>query len=157
MIGYGYEDRRGRAITLREVDGDNWRSVADLAPRDDQRAFVAPLAARYLLLSTLESDWTSLAIYADDEVVGHAMWGVDDDGSHWIGGVLVDAGAQGAGIGAAAMKTLIEWLRKRPGTPAVRLSYHPTNTAAARLYTTLGFQLTGDVDGDELVAEYRGS
>lgn len=155
MIDYGHTDRRGRAITLREIDVDNWRSVADLAPRDDQRAFVAPLVARYLLLSTLESVWTSLAIYAGEEVVGHAMWGVDDDGPHWIGGVVVDADSQGAGIGAAAMRTLVEWLRKRPGQPIVRLSYDPANTTAERLYAVLGFRPTGAVDGDEIVAEYR--
>ncbi|WP_374323310.1 hypothetical protein [Streptomyces sp. AP-93] len=34
-------DRRGRRITLRPVDAENWRAVADIAPHDDQREFVA--------------------------------------------------------------------------------------------------------------------
>ncbi|MDG4808431.1 hypothetical protein O7634_16905 [Micromonospora sp. WMMD1120] len=51
MIDGGHRDRTGRRITLRSVDDDNWRAVADVAPRDDQRRFVAALGARYLLLS----------------------------------------------------------------------------------------------------------
>ncbi|GAA0368726.1 hypothetical protein GCM10009541_08980 [Micromonospora gifhornensis] len=56
------------------VDDDNWRAVADVVPRDDQRDFIAPSAARYLLLSLREGVWHSLAVCADEEVVGHVMW-----------------------------------------------------------------------------------
>lgn len=38
---------------------------------------------------------------------------------------------------------------------AVRLSYHPDNVCAARLYTSLGFTPTGAIEDDELVAELR--
>ncbi|MER5845463.1 GNAT family N-acetyltransferase, partial [Streptomyces prasinus] len=31
------------------------------------------------------------------------------------------------------------------------LSYHPDNTPAARLYTTLGFRPTGDFEDEEVV------
>lgn len=37
----------------------------------------------------------------------------------------------------------------------IRLTYHPANTAAARLYAAPGFRETGASDGDEVVAEYR--
>ena len=91
MIDSGLRDRAGRHITLRPVDDDNWRDVADVAPRDDQRAWVPALAARYLVLTMRSDVWTSLAVYADETVVGHAMWGVDDDGSRWIGGMVIAA------------------------------------------------------------------
>ncbi|CAN5889779.1 hypothetical protein BH23ACT10_BH23ACT10_34510 [soil metagenome] len=94
MIDAGEADHLGRRVSLREVD-DNWPCVADVAPRDDQRTFVFPHAARYLLLSFLEGEWRSLGIYADDDVVGPVMWAVDDDGgSHWIGR---DGGRRGGG------------------------------------------------------------
>lgn len=156
MIDTGESDRLGRRVVLRQIDVDSdWRSVADVAPRDDQRAFVFPLAARYVLLSILEGEWRSLGIYADDDVVGHVMWAVDDDGSHWIGGLMVDAAEQGHGVGAAATRTLVAWLRARPHRPAVRLSYHPDNMAAAALYAALGFAPTGAMADDEVVVEYR--
>lgn len=154
MISAGLHDRRGRAVTLAEV-GDAWRSVADVVPRDDQREFVFPMAARYLLLSLLETDWHSLAVLADEQVVGHVMWGIDDDGSRWIGGLMVDAAEQGVGVGRAAARTLVQWLRDQPGCAAVRLASHPDNVAAVRMYSSLGFVATAEMDGDEVVFELR--
>ncbi|MGC4805430.1 GNAT family N-acetyltransferase [Micromonospora sp. DT233] len=156
MINSSLRDRAGRRISLRPVDDDNWRAVADVVPRDDQRAWVFPMAARYLLLSARGGTWTSLAVYADETVVGHLMWAVDDDGSRWIGGMMVDAAEQGRGVGAAAVTTLADWLRAQPGCVAVRLSYHPENRAAAALYPRLGFTPTGEREDDELVAELTG-
>jgi diamine N-acetyltransferase len=153
MIDAGQTDRRGRRLTLREIR-DDWRAVADVAPRDDQRRFVFALAARYLLLSHLEDDWRSLGVYADDTVVGHVMWAVDDDNSHWIGGLVIDAPQQGLGIGTATMATLMPWLLARPACDVVRLSYHPDNAAAARLYARLGFAPTGEAVDDEIVVEH---
>jgi diamine N-acetyltransferase len=153
MIDHGLRDTAGRHVTLRPVDDHTWRAVADIAPRDDQRRFVAALAARYLLLSTREGVWTSLGVHADETVVGHVMWGVDDDDSHWIGGMVVDAGEQGRGVGRAAVRTLAAWLAAQPACRAIRLSYHPENTAARRLYESMRFVPTGAVDGDEIVAE----
>ncbi|MFE9205919.1 GNAT family N-acetyltransferase [Micromonospora sp. NPDC007230] len=151
MIDSALRDRAGRHVTLRPVDDDNWRAVADVAPRDDQRAWVPALAARYLLLTMRSDVWTSLAVYADETVVGHVMWGVDDDGSRWIGGMVIDAAEQERGVGRAAVRTLADWLAIQ-GHP-IRLSYHPDNTQAAALYRSLGFHPTGATEDDELVAE----
>ncbi|HEX5566323.1 MAG TPA: GNAT family N-acetyltransferase, partial [Streptomyces sp.] len=43
-------DRQGRRVVLEEITDENWRDVADVAPADDQRRYVAALGARYLLL-----------------------------------------------------------------------------------------------------------
>ncbi|MFI2434388.1 GNAT family N-acetyltransferase [Streptomyces sp. NPDC018693] len=153
MITLGFLDRSGRRVALREVDDDNWRAVADVAPRDDQRRFAPALAARYLLLSMREGVWHSLAVYADDSVVGHVMWGRDDDGSHWIGGMLIDAAEQGRGLGRAAARTLMGWLADRADCQVLRLSYHPDNTVAGELYASLGFRTTSAVEADEVVVE----
>lgn len=154
MIDYGHLDRTGRRITLRAVDDDNWRAVADVAPEDDQRRYVAALAARYLLLSMRGNAWKSLAVCADEAVAGHVMWGRDDhDGSYWIGGMLVDAAEQGNGVGRAAIRTITAWLAEQEGCQVVRLSYHPENTPARQLYESEGFLPNGVVDDDEIVAE----
>ncbi|MFH9608154.1 GNAT family N-acetyltransferase [Streptomyces sp. NPDC017448] len=153
MIDHGHIDRTGRPVTLRAVDADNWRAVADSAPRDDQRDWVPALAARYLVLSSREDDWNSLAVVAGDEVAGHVMWARDEDGAYWIGGMLIDAAHQGAGIGRAAVRTLAAWLSARGDCTAVRLSYAPANEAAAHLYASLGFRPTGEDEDGEVVAE----
>ncbi|SDK09038.1 GNAT family N-acetyltransferase [Streptomyces indicus] len=152
MISENLRDATGRRVTLHEVTADTWRSVADMAPHVSQRAFAPALAARYLLLSLLEDTWTSLAVHADDTVVGHVMWARDQDGSHWIGGLLIDASEQGKGLARTTMRTLLPWLAAQPGHFTTRLSYAPANTAAAALYESLGFRPTGTVEEGEVVA-----
>ncbi|MEE1927309.1 GNAT family N-acetyltransferase [Streptomyces sp. TRM 70351] len=155
-IDYGHRDRRGLPVTLRPVTDDNWRAVADVAPRDEQRAFVAALAARYLLLSLREDVWHSLAVRTGDRVTGHVMWALDEtDGAHWLGGMIVDADHQGHGTGRAAVRTLVRWLADHQDCREIRLSCHPANTAAAALYTSLGFVPTGDYEDEEYVTALR--
>ncbi|MFD6041079.1 GNAT family N-acetyltransferase [Streptomyces koyangensis] len=147
-----HHDRTGRLVTLAPVTDANWRAVADLAPHDDQRRFVAALGARYLLLSLREEVWTSLAVDAGDRTVGHLMWAYDaDEDAHWIGGMLVDAAEQGRGVGRAALNVLLDRFAADPGCREIRLSVHPDNTAATRLYTALGFRPTGLLEDDEVV------
>ncbi|MEU2391459.1 GNAT family N-acetyltransferase [Streptomyces sp. NPDC007369] len=149
-------DRQNRTVTLEDITDANWRDVADVAPADDQRRFVAALGARYLLLSMRGGLWNSLAVRAGDEVVGHVMWAYDDeDGTHWIGGMIVNEPEQGKGVGHAAVRALVQRLAALPDCREIRLSYHPDNTPAARLYTTLGFAPTGDFEDEEVVAALK--
>ncbi|MEU6310865.1 GNAT family N-acetyltransferase [Streptomyces sp. NPDC047014] len=148
-----FTDRQGRTVVLDEITDENWRAVADVAPADDQRRFVAALGARYLLLSMRGGLWNSLAVRAGEVVVGHVMWAYDEEGgAHWIGGMIIDAAEQGRGVGRAAISALIARLTALPSCREIRLSYHPRNTPAAHLYTTLGFAPTGDAEDEELVA-----
>jgi len=152
VIEYGKRDRRGRAISLREIR-DDCKRVADIAPKDDQRQFVPALAARYLLLSDREGVWKSLVVYADQDVVGHVMWARDTDGSYWMGGLLVDQSEQRLGVGRSTVETLFVWLSEKSDCQMVRLSYHPANLAAEHLYSGLGFVASGAMEGDEIVVE----
>ncbi|MGH3348218.1 MAG: GNAT family N-acetyltransferase [Nocardioides sp.] len=141
-------------LTLIPVTAANWRDVADLAPRDDQRRFVPALAARYLLLGTLEDTWHNLGAFEGGTAVAHVMYGTDpDDGSRWIGGLLVDAAHQGRGVGRRVVELLVERLRAEPGP--IRMSYHPDNEASRTLFSTFGFTDTGEMADDERVMELR--
>ena len=140
------------SVTLVEVTADNWRDVADLAPRDDQRSYVAPLAARYLLLGVYGDTWHNLGAYDGTTPVGHVMWGTDEDGSRWIGGLLIDAAHQGRGLGRAVVQELVRRLQAA-GVAPVRLSHHPDNVASRALFESLGFRPTGVVEDGEVVME----
>ncbi|MFH8617293.1 GNAT family N-acetyltransferase [Streptomyces sp. NPDC017979] len=147
-----FTDHQGRAVVVEEITEDNWRDVADVAPADGQRQFVAALAARYLLLSQRGEVWTSLGVRAGDDIVGHVMWAYDDDhDAHWIGGMVVGAAEQGKGVGRATLGAVIEHLSALSGCRQICLSYHPGNTSAGSLYTSFGFQPTGDLEDDEIV------
>jgi len=140
-------------VELEPVTAANWRECAALTVRPEQTRFVAAVTY-YLCLCAYGSTWHPLAIRRDGTVVGFCMWGVDDDASRWIGGLLIDAAAQRSGIARCAVLHLIEQFESEPDCLEVALSYSPDNTAAKDLYASLGFRETGETedDGEEVVA-----
>ncbi len=145
-------DRPVVAVDLVEVTAANWRDVAGVTPQPGQERFVAP-TTYYLCLAHYGQIWHPLAIVVEGKVVGHVMWAIDDaDGSHWIGGFVIDGASQGRGVGRAALETLISWLAAKPNCREVALSYELDNLVARKLYADLGFVETGEWEDDELVA-----
>ena len=142
-------------ITLRPVDRDNWREVAKLKVSEAQSEFVAePLY--YLSLCHYGEVWNPLAIYLDEQVIGFMMWAEDpDDGSCWLGGILIDSAYQRRGYGRQAVLTAVDKLSKKHGFHHFALSYQQANTTARQLYTRFGFVETGEQEGDEIVARLR--
>jgi diamine N-acetyltransferase len=143
-------------VRLVEVDADNWRACAALRVAEEQRRWVADVTY-YLCLCTYGGTWHPLAIQLENDVVGFLMWGVDDDHSRWIGGLLVDAAHQRHGVGRAAVIEAIRLLIAQPDCAGIALSCHPANHAARSLYGALGFADTGETadDGSELVSRLR--
>ena len=138
-------------MELREVDAGNWQACAAIRPAPGQEHLVAPVAW-YLCMCHYEQVWRPLAICDGGAVVGHVMWAVDpEDGSHWVGGLVVDAHRQGRGNARAAVTALLERFRAAGATEAA-LSYRSDNERARRLYAALGFRETGERSDDELVA-----
>lgn len=143
-------------VTLRPVDAGSWRDVAALTVAPGQERFVAA-PAYYLALCAYGDVWRPMAVQdADDLVVGFLMWGIDEqDGSCWLGGVLVDRSQQCRGVGRAAVAEALRTLRPTTEAAGYALSYHPDNVVAKGLYASLGFVETGEVDDDEVVARRR--
>ncbi len=138
-------------IELREVTSDNWRAVAAVELADAQRAFAGPVT-RYLCLCHYGGVWNPLAVCSGDETVGFVMWAIDrDDRSGWIGGLMIDRRRQREGFGRAVVQTLAARLAA-DGCDSVALSYSPGNSVARALYLSLGFEETGEMEDDEVVA-----
>ncbi len=144
-----------QSVEPRIIDAANFRAALDLEVTHEQTAWVAS-TARYLALCGYGGLWHALGLYAGDEMVGFAMWARDDtDGSHWIGGLIIDRRQQRRGYGRSGVQALIEWLRREQGATEIALSYHPANEVARHLYAGLGFSETGEHEGDEVVARLR--
>ena len=138
-------------VRLVDVDAANWRNVVAVAARPDQERFVAPVAY-YLCLAHYGGAWHPLGIEAGGSIVGHVMWAVDEDeGSVWLGGLVIDAASQGRGIGHAAVRACIERFAGE-GQAQLALSYQPDNTVAGDLYASFGFVETGEMEDNEIVA-----
>ncbi len=139
-------------ISLRPVNRDNWRDIANLKVSETQREFVAE-PCYYLALCCYGNDWHPLAICLDEQVIGFMMWAIDPaDGSCWLGGILVDQGMQGHGYGRQAAQAAIKMLKEEYGHRNFALSYQPTNLVAKNLYSKLGFIEMNEWEDDEIVA-----
>lgn len=138
-------------VSLLPVDHDNWREVAKLEVTELQREFVAE-PTYYLALCCYGELWQPLAIYLGEEVIGFLMWAVDtDDGSCWLGGILIDQKYQRRGYGRQAIQIVIAMLSDKHGYQNFALSFAPDNPAR-KLYHKLGFTETDEWEGDEVVA-----
>lgn len=138
-------------LTLVPVGARTWRGVASLEVAESQRAFVAE-PAYYLALCAYDGLWSPLAVRLGERVIGFMMWAVDpDDGSCWLGGILIDRRHQGRGHGRRAVEAALAMLLREGGHRRFALSYRPDNPAR-RLYLGLGFEETAETEGDEVVA-----
>ena len=73
------------------------------------------------------------------------------DNSGWIGGLVIDAPQQGRGLGRATVGELLRRFREE-GRSGAALSYNPADVRARMLYSSLGFEVTGEFEDDEPVA-----
>lgn len=138
-------------VTLHPVTRDNWREVARLKVNESQCEFVAE-PTYYLALCNYGELWHRLAIYLGEQVIGFLMWAVDsDDGSCWLGGILIDQKYQRQGYGRGAIQAAVAMLAEEGGYQQFALSYAPDNPAQ-RLYQSLGFVETDEWEDDEVVA-----
>ncbi|MGD8406358.1 MAG: GNAT family N-acetyltransferase [Anaerolineales bacterium] len=140
-----------KQIALRSVNRDNWRKVTKLEVSKPQREFVAD-PCYYLALCSYGELWQPLSIDLDGQVIGFMMWAVDtDDGSCWLGGILIDKNHQRKGYGRQAIQTAITTLAEEHGYRQFALSYSPNNPAK-HLYHKLGFKETDEWEDNEIVA-----
>ena len=94
-----------------------------------------------------------LTIYHEDEMVGFLMYSsVAQHGAYWILRLMIDQQYQGKGYARDAMMQLLTLLKELPDCTAIKISYEPANSVAEKLYASLGFQKTGEMVEEEVVA-----
>ena len=139
------------AISLRPLGPENARAVVRLRVAPEQAGFVAS-NANSIADAYVHRELRPLAVYANDELVGFAMYGQDpDDGRWWVVRMMIDERWQGQGYGRGAMEALIGLMREEHRCESITLGVDPANVGARRLYESLGFRDTGDVHDDEMV------
>ena len=140
-------------VTLRDVTRENWKECARLKVADEQAAFVAPNLWS-LAESRFETHCVPQGIYDGEEMVGFAMYGVEE-GTGWLIRLMVDRTHQGRGAGRAATLEVIRRLGTDPAVQRIRLGCVETNEGAAGLYRSLGFVDTGEREHNEMIMELR--
>ncbi len=144
------------AITLREINHENWEAVIDLDVAPDQRGFVAPnmyslVEAHY---NGPNDDYYPWAVYDDDTPVGFVMYAHFEYEGRRAWGIwrfMIAEPYQRKGYGRAALRLTIEKMRGDHSCREILISFVPENVGAKALYAQAGFTDTGKVYDGEIV------
>ena len=145
----------GGAVELREVTAETVRAVCLLQVAPEQRGFVAPNAVSFAEALFEPKAWFR-AIVADDVPVGFVMLSVDAAApEYYLWRLMIADEFQGRGYGRAALRLVIDHVRGLPNASELLVSWVPEPGGPQPFYLGLGFELTGETDGDEVVARLR--
>lgn len=140
-------------IRLETIGPGNWRP--DLKVSEAQRAYVSDsmrlLARAY---AYRESRSRAYVIYHGEVPVGMALYyDCDELNAFDFSQLFIDERYQGKGLGTAAARQILELMERDGKYDRVTLCYIDGNEAAKHMYENLGFRLTGECDGDEIIME----
>jgi RimJ/RimL family protein N-acetyltransferase len=148
------------AVELIEIDQDNHEAVGGLETHHSQTWFVAPVVWSYADALFPELDpsgepfvpWLR-AVTADGVLVGFVMLAeaTVTNPEPFLWRLLVDRWHQGRGIGRRTLALVAERLLAA-GHQRMSTSWSPGRGSPAGFYLGLGFEPTGEVIDDEIVA-----
>lgn len=140
-------------VRLEEVNPDNWRVKVKVS--EEQKKYVANssvLLARAYAYRNHGSK--AFVIYNVDEPIGMALYyECEELKCYDFSQLFIDEKYQGRGFGLEATKKILEMIKSDGKYNKVVLCYIEGNEAAQRLYEKVGFKLTGERDGNEIIME----
>lgn len=140
-------------VELREINRDNVRAILRLKVKPEQEKFVADNATSLAEALFEEKAWYR-AIYAQNEPVGFVQLFDDPDQPfYYVWRFMIAGPYQGMGYGAKAMRLVIEYVKTRPNATELKLSYVPDQKGPEHFYAKLGFENTGEIEGDEHIMQ----
>ena len=145
---------------IRPVTKDNWKELIGLKVREEQTHFVASnlySIAEAQFGDDYEGRWDlhPFGIYDENIPVGFLMYALNFEHPKqqaFISRLMVDEKQQGKGYGRFGMEKMLEIFRTEERIKVVGISYEPENETARKLYASLGFQETGEMVGEEVLA-----
>ena len=136
-------------IRLTEVTENNWFEVAGLSVKDSQKSYVAPvigiLARGYVYR---DCNARIFVIENDETIVGVSLVRefTDEPLGYDLQQFMIDQRYQGRGYGSAALKLILEELKKEGRFDHVEVCVKKSDVAAIRLYEKHGFSDSGFID-----------
>lgn len=143
-------------ISLREITPENFKECVNLKVADGQKKFVASNVMS-IAQSKIYPTYLPFAVYDGEEMVGFVLYGLDTDNNRfYLGRLMIDEKFQGRGYGRAATLEVIERLKQIEDCREIYLSFVPENKNAEKLYKSIGFERTGELDEDgEILMRYQ--
>lgn len=140
-----------------EDEADLWYAVVECKIANEQTEFVNPAAfsvGRAYLAP--ESNVPCVIYNNENERVGFISFRkivLGREGFNWS--FLIDKKYQNRGLGRAAAYCAVKTLENLDNKMPIFLTTEQDNTAAQKLYLSLGFKKAGFLDGDDLVFVYE--
>ena len=144
-------------VVLREITEKTVVQICDLSDTlsEQQQKMVAPNARSIAQAYFSDKAWFR-AIYADETPVGFIMLHDDpEEGEYFLWRLMIARPHQGKGYGRKALELLMEYVKARPEADELLTSYVPIEGGPEGFYRKLGFEPTGEVEGDEVVMRLR--
>ena len=141
------------AVALKCITEDNFLEAFRLKLRKDQEEFVSHPIRSLAQAYVYRNQCQPFGIYQDEEMVGYVMVIYDYDVPEYdIWHMMIDETRQGKGYGKEALKRVLEYIETKPFGECnrVALTCNQQNDPGLRLYRSLGFKETGNVDEDEI-------
>lgn len=141
------------SICLKPISEENFIDVFNLKLSKEQETFVSHPIRSLAQAYVYRTQCQPFGIYADEKVVGYVMAIYDYDIPEYdIWHMMIDESQQGKGYGKAALKLLLDYIKDKPfgDSDRVALTCNKDNTVALELYKSMGFELTGNSDEDEV-------
>lgn len=147
------------SVSLQEITSETVMAVVKLKVSRDQERFVASNAVSLAQALFTDIAWYR-AIYQNDTPVGFVMLSDDslaaeppNDPEIWIWRFMIDERYQGQGVGTAALRLIIDHVRRKGGFKTLQVSYVPGEGSPEIVYLRAGFRETGRMDQGEVVLE----
>ena len=140
-------------ISLKPIVEDNFLDAFHLKLGEGQDIFVSHPVRSLAQAYVYRTQCQPFGIYAGELMVGYVMVIYDYDIPEYdIWHMMIDVTKQGKGYGTAALKLVLEYIRQKPfgDSNRVALTCNKNNLSALSIYRSVGFELTGNEDDDEV-------
>jgi len=138
-------------LRLVPITAENVRAVCELSVSADQERFVASTAVSLAESGVYPQAWCRAIEVSGVGLVGFVMLhdAIEEPG-YMLWRLLVDQRFQGRGYGGAAVRSVAEYVRGRPGAVRLKVGARRGAGSPRAFYEALGFSPTGEVtDADE--------
>lgn len=132
-------------VELRPIHEDNYKECLNLRAFVANADFVDSVAHSLAEAWVFYDDSRPFAIYADGLMVGYVLMYVGEE-RHQIINFMIDSRFQKRGYGTAAAGLCVEYLCKKYNASKISLPVEPENMAAQRLWSSLGFEMSDDME-----------
>jgi diamine N-acetyltransferase len=141
-------------LRICEITKENWYEIANLKVTEEQHKFIESTVANCLVQAETEykEDAVSVGLYEGDIPIGYAMYGWFDEEEKavYLNQFVIDSTCQGKGYAKPLLRLLMEHFKKDYNCKFMYLSIHPENKLAQKLYESIGFHLTGEIEDEWL-------